>query len=158
MSTAPREAQAIDVARYLIRLAASESEPEYMSAMRLQKLLYYIQGWHLGLQDRPLFRERIQAWTYGPVVPEVFKIFRSYGDAPISTDEGSSENLSDHQKEFIAAVWEAYKAYSAVKLSQMTHEETPWREARAGIPPGDRSRVEIPRESLKRYFKSLTSD
>src|SRR5882762_6202388 len=82
-SKAATPASALDVAKYLILLARSEEEPEFLSPMQLQKLLYYTQGWSLALLKEPMFDERIEAWAYGPVVKEVFQAFRNFGDGPI---------------------------------------------------------------------------
>ena len=75
MTTVPASLpSAVDVARYLVLLASTESdgpaqEADCLTNLRLQKLLYYVQGWSLGERGRPMFREEIQAWRYGPVVP-----------------------------------------------------------------------------------------
>ena len=61
-------AAAMDVVRYLVELAGPNEEGEPMTHMRLQKLLYYVQGWHMAWYGRPLFAERIEAWQHGPVV------------------------------------------------------------------------------------------
>jgi uncharacterized phage-associated protein len=152
-SRAAMPASAIDVAKYLILLAKSEEESELLSPMQLQKLLYYTQGWSLALRKEPMFDERIEAWAYGPVVKEVFQAFRRFADGPINPDLGSDENLSDEQKEFIGAVWQAYKGYSAIGLSEMTHREAPWKDARAGLPVGARSNALISRKTLKEFFE-----
>src|SRR5688572_9971276 len=59
-------ASALDVARYLIQLAAAEDEPEELSHLRLQKLLYYVQGWSLAQRGEAMFPDRIEAWAHGP--------------------------------------------------------------------------------------------
>src|SRR3954464_1322287 len=100
-------AKALDVARYLIRLAADEREPDLLSPLRLQKLLYYVQGWHLGVFGRPLFPARIEAWRNGPVVPELFPRFTGCKNAVLSPDEaGDPVELSDAERAFIRSVWE----------------------------------------------------
>src|SRR5689334_12279943 len=68
------KASAMDVAKFLIYLSACEDEPDYVSHLRLQKLLYYVQGWSLALRGKPMFVERIEAWAHGPVVKNVYAI------------------------------------------------------------------------------------
>jgi uncharacterized phage-associated protein len=58
---------AFDIAQYFL-WKAQESNQELLSNMKLQKLVYYAQGLHLALNDAPLFKGKIEAWTYGPVV------------------------------------------------------------------------------------------
>jgi uncharacterized phage-associated protein len=148
-------ARAIDVARYLIQLAAAEDEPDCLSPLRLQKLLYYAQGWSLANRGEPLFPERIEAWAHGPVVPDVWQAFRRYGYQSIPAEEGAAladDALTDEEREFIVEVWEAYKAYSATSLRSMTHRERPWLDARSGYAPGERCEREITRDALRGFF------
>jgi uncharacterized phage-associated protein len=145
-------ASALDVARFFILLGAAEEEPELLSPMRLQKLLYYAQGWSLVERGAPMFSERIEAWAHGPVVPEVFRAFRDQGSRPIESSEGSSDNLTDEQRQFIERVWEAYKPFSAISLSDMTHEEAPWKQARGSLPRGAQCAREITLKSMKAFF------
>ena len=148
-----RAPDALDVARYLIYLAAVEPEPEYLTHMRLQKLLYYVQGWSLALKKRPMFSDRIEAWAHGPVVRSVYPQFADFGDQPIPPQKLLiSDRLSDEDREFIESVWEAYKGYSSSSLRAMTHKEAPWRETRGQCAPADRCTAEITQDALKRFF------
>ncbi len=143
---------AIDVARYLIRLAAPADveDADCLSNMRLQKLLYYVQGWHLAVYGRPLFEARIEAWEHGPVVREVYTEFKKYGASTIEGSEGSdSEKMSEKDKLFITGIWGHYKQYSASALRAKTHRERPWREA---WETGNRRDTEIPQASLRDFF------
>jgi uncharacterized phage-associated protein len=152
-----RRAKAIDVAQYLIYLAASEPEPESLTHMRLQKLLYYVQGWSLALRNRPMFPERIEAWAHGPVVPNLYPRFADFGDKPISPEDMLvSGRLSQRDREFIESVWEAYKAYSSSSLRAMTHDESPWRDARGKCGPADRCTNEITPAAMRKFFKQAS--
>lgn len=143
----------MDVARYLIFLAASEPEPEFLTHMRLHKLLYYVQGWSLALRKRPIFPDRIEAWAHGPVVRDLYPHFADNGDKPITPqDLLISDRLSEDDKDLIGSVWEAYKAYSSSSLRSMTHNEAPWKEARGQCAPADRCTTEITQDALKRFF------
>lgn len=148
---------ALDVARYLVRLAASESEPDFLSHMRLQKLLYYTQGWSLALRDRPMFSERIEAWAHGPVVRDLYPLFADFGDTPIPPERMAlPESLSPDDRAFVESVWEAYKGYSTTSLREMTHKERPWRDARGTCGPADRCTTEITQDSMRRFFKQAS--
>ncbi len=146
--------KALHVARQLVLLAAAEEEPEYLSHLRLQKLLYYVQAWSLVNRDRPMFPEKIEAWAHGPVVSDLYTTFATYGDGPIPLGiaRGEQIELDDEDKDFVASVWEAFKDYSAVSLRKMIHQEAPWLDARKGLGPADRCSNEITPEAMRAYF------
>ena len=150
-------AKAFDVAKYLIHLADTEDEPEYLTHLRLQKLLYYVQGWSLTLHKKPMFPEEIQAWAHGPVVAAIYHRFADYGNRPIDpSDIGTSNNLRKSEAQFIAEVWEAYKGYSASSLRAMTHREAPWCDARKGCKPTDTCKEVIKHSAMCRFFSAHT--
>ena len=143
---------AVDIAAHLIRLAAIEEEPDLLSPMRLQKLLYYVQGWALAELDQPAFADSIEAWRHGPVVPEVYSRFKEFGKSVIPIDAVEDPNLSEFERELVDQVWDAYKRCSATALSEMTHRELPWIEAREGLMDNDHSKREIRTESIRSFF------
>lgn len=112
MTTAP------DVARYLIRLAALEEGGEPMTAMRLHKLLYYCQGWHLAWYGEPLFPEAIEAWRHGPMVPAVSNRL---------PDSGGAGDLPPSARKSVEQVWRHFRQFSACGLRDRTRREAPWR-------------------------------
>jgi len=146
-------ARVFDVAKYILEKTGP------MSAMKLQKLVYYSQAWSLVWDeppDAPLFSEKIEAWANGPVVPVLFTAHRGrYSvDAEFFTD-GDTGRLSDAQKDTIDRVIDFYGKRSAQWLSDLTHSEMPWILARKGIPPGERGNSEITLESMVEYYESL---
>ena len=143
-------AKAIDVAAYII---ANQGD---MPAMKLQKLVYYSQAWSLVWDDKPLFRDRIEAWANGPVVRSLYKFLR--GQYMVTTiPDGHPELLDDTQRETIDAILEFYGNKSSQWLSDLTHMESPWKEARvkAGLTDGERGRVIISEASMAEYYSSL---
>ena len=148
--------KAVNAARYLIHLAASEEEPDFLTHLRLQKLLYYAQGWSLAMRNRALFDEKIEAWAHGPVVPVVYREFKSNGDSPINPAlVPPAENLTPDEKAFLESLWSGYKKYSASSLREMTHQHSTWIDARAGLQPGDVCTKEISKPAMKALFKQL---
>lgn len=147
-------AKALDVAKFLIRLAAAEEEPELLSPMRLQKLLYYVQGWSLGIRQTEMFGESIEAWQHGPVVREIYIAFSEFGSQPITADFAGDalRSLSGSDREFIESVWSGYRRYSTSGLRDMTHREPPWLEAWRQSAPTARDGIEISQVSMQRYF------
>lgn len=137
-----------DVAAEIMRLAAP------MSAMKLQKLVYYCQAWSLVWDELPLFDETIEAWANGPIVPELYKIHR--GQFELSKwEHGNVSNLKDYQKETIAAVLKFYGDKTGQWLSELTHQESPWKEARQGLAPGERGNNPITPAAMAMYYGSL---
>ncbi len=134
----------IDIANVFLRLSEPE-KGDIISNLKLQKLLYYAQGYHLALYNEPLFDADIVAWQYGPVVEKVYHEFKQFGGNAIPVpDEYDIEGLSSEQLDLIKEVNSVYGQYSALKLMNMTHEETPWKTTQINNV--------ISHEILKEYF------
>lgn len=141
-------ATAHDVAAYILEKQGS------MSAMKLQKLVYYSQAWHLVWDDEALFNERIEAWANGPVVPTLYQQHR--GQFSVTRwSRGDSSKLTSSEKETIDSILDFYGKQDAAWLSELTHREPPWRDARAGMSLGERGQQEISKAALAEYYGSL---
>ena len=137
-----------EVSKAILQQSASP-----ISNLKLQKLLYYVQGWSLGLYQQAAFNERIEAWVHGPVVPEIFHAYRHFRWNPIDvpTDPVSvPASMQGH----IGEVLKVYGSLTAVQLEQLSHDEKPWREARKGLLPRAPSNVVISHELMKNFFSS----
>jgi len=147
-------ARASDIARYLLYLAAQEPE-ESVTHLRLQKLLYYVQGWHLAIRQEPAFDSRVEAWVNGPVVRDVWLTFKEQGRRPIDlSEEGKdSESLDEDLKGFIRSIWQHYGRFSDSELYRKTHNETPWLETLGDRPADEIGQDEIDQELMKSYFE-----
>lgn len=119
---------AIDVAKYFLALADPDAG-DLISNLKIQKLAYYAQGFHLAILGRPLFHEPIEAWTYGPVVPALWREYRQYGDNAIPMPEGfNMAVIPDASRDLLDEVYKVFGQFSAWKLRNMTHDEPPWRD------------------------------
>jgi uncharacterized phage-associated protein len=136
-----------DVAAYILKQKGT------MTAMKLQKLVYYSQAWGLVWDEEPLFPERIEAWANGPVVFELYD--RHRGVFKVSEWEGDPGNLNKDQRETIESVVGFYGKYPSQQLSNMTHQEDPWKNARKGLGPGERGDREITHAAMAEYYGSL---
>lgn len=146
-------AKAMEVAKCLLRLAECEDEPDRLSHLRLQKLLYYVQGWSLALRKKPMFPERIEAWAHGPVVRDLYRVFKPYEDSVIPLSKfDDPPKLTKEEAEFTASVWNTHKGYSASYLRALTHKEDPWLEARGNLDPAAACNNEITHDSMRRFF------
>lgn len=120
-----------NVARWFLsrnRLRSLSGEPDFISNLKLQKLLYYAQGIHLALYGKALFAEPITAWQYGPVVEPVYQIYKSHGSEAIQDFANPEENFTGAEETTLQFVQEAFGQFSAWKLADMTHAEAPWRD------------------------------
>jgi uncharacterized phage-associated protein len=128
-----------------------------ITTMKLQKLLYYCQGWHLAWEGVPLFTARIEAWANGPVVREVYN--RHRGRFTVGPHwKGRADRLTASEAESIEIVVAAYSDWSGRDLAVKTHRERPWLEARGDLPPGARSNAPISPEIMEDYFASFLAD
>ena len=135
-----------DVAQYFVA-QMDEDAGDLVSNLKLQKLVYYAQGFSLVLHGRPLFSERIEAWVHGPVVPELYQEYKPCGSDAISHPGELDFSLYDEQtRQLLDEVYGVYGQFSAWKLHDMTRSEPPWRDAPLG--------EEIRHDDLASYFSS----
>lgn len=125
-----------------------------MTAMKLQKLVYYSQAWHTVWADEELFANKIEAWKDGPVCPDLWK---NHATAFRITklDRGDPEKLTKREKKTIKQVLDFYGKRSAQWLSDLSHEEDPWLDARRGVRDGAPSKNEITARAMQEYYSSL---
>lgn len=140
----------LTAARYFIIKAYEDGLEAEITNMKIQKLLYYSQCLHLALYDEPLFSEEIQAWRYGPVCPPAYRFYSEFEalQLPIPSKDALLE-IPDEQKKVLEEVWENFGGYNAYRLSNMTHEEFPWKKARKGLSPQASSTEKISLEDMK---------
>lgn len=138
-------ARAVDIAAFILERIGP------MDAMKLQKLVYYGQAWSIALRREKLFDESIQAWAFGPVTYSLFDRHRGrFVVADIG--EAQPDALTADERRLLDAMLSYYGRLDGVQLSEMTHSESPWQEARRGVPDGMRSQRTISPDSMERYY------
>lgn len=127
-----------------------------VSAMKLQKLMYYAQAWNLVWEEEPLFTNDFQAWANGPVLPTLYARHRGMFkvDASLFPDADSG-NLTESERGNLEKVLAFYGDKTAQWLSNLTHQENPWLDARGDLPAGALSEVVIPQAAIHEYYSSL---
>ncbi|MDR1921108.1 MAG: DUF4065 domain-containing protein [Candidatus Adiutrix sp.] len=151
-----------DVADYFIA-KNDPREGDRMTNLRLQKLVYYAQGFCLALLNRPLFNEPIEAWRHGPVCEALYHKYKSFGSEPLDTIYKTKREAAQALKsalkpfakdeiEVLDEVFEVYGQYTASRLRQLSHDTPPWQQA---FPDGV-----ISKASMKEFFATQikTSD
>lgn len=121
------------VAKFLLYLQEIDPSVQDVSNLKLQKLLYYCQASSIQLNNELLFVDaEFEAWQYGPVVPEIYKEYNTYGNKPIRVDltdhisQELLETLSEQEIEAILFAWKAYSHKTAGELVELSHSEAPW--------------------------------
>jgi uncharacterized phage-associated protein len=161
------------IANYFLDLAASANQ--FLTQMKLQKLVYFAHGWNLGLTGKPLINEHIQAWSYGPVVRSLYNCFREFGSGPLldgATEvvqtgsnpfqfETTKPSILDERTErpeltrvLLDKIWSVYGGYSAIQLSNLTHAPgTPWDTINKIYNGSIPKYATIPNELIADYFR-----
>lgn len=150
------QTSALDVAGYICDFQTVEANLN-ISHLKLQKLVFYCQAFHLALHDEPLFRENVEAWALGPVIREVYNEYKVYGNSVISPSENPEDDiatsLNRDQIPTITAVLSAYGHLSAPALVEKTHRETPWQEA---FQKGNGTIIK--HDAMKNYYRDFLVD
>lgn len=144
-------ASALTVANQFLELAKAEGKT--LDNMQLQKLVFLAQGYSLGITGNALFKDEIRAWRWGPVIPRLYNRLKKYGAGyvteliPLEPQMGT---VGTQEMRLIAAVWKAFKSYSGIALSQLTHQKgTPWKETpEQGV---------ITEPLMMAYYRALTN-
>lgn len=132
-------------------LAQSDEEAgDLISNMKLQKLVYYAQGFHLAIHGTALFSDEIEAWQHGPVIPALYHQYKQFGKEAIPIPDESDFSMFSHEQiSLMNEVYTVYGQFSAWKLRNMTHEEPTWKEAY------QQPLSIISHDALTNYFKTL---
>ena len=138
-----------DVVAYILSKKGS------MTAMKLHKLCYYAQAWSLVWDDRPLFSDHIEAWANGPIVPALYARHRGRFEVASGEIGGYASVLTEAEQETVDAVLEYYGDKPSQWLSDLAHEERPWKDARQKLPPAERGDEKITHAAMAEYYGSL---
>jgi len=121
--------------------------------MQILKLVYMAHGWMLGLVGRPLIKEEVEAWQYGPVIPELYNALRRYKSQPVSAlIEGVNDDLDSEEAHIVDQVYQIYGHRSGPALSRLTHQAgSPWAKVYSRGSFG----IEIPNDLIEDHYAML---
>lgn len=125
---------------------------ESMTQKKLQKLCYYAQGWYAGITNHRLFNDQMQAWVHGPVSPKLYEKFKMFGYNKIPKKE--SKTTDEELKGIVRQIYRIYGKLDGDQLEELTHEETPWKNARKGLEAHEPSTNPIKIDDMKSFFRS----
>ena len=137
-----------------------------MSHLKLQKLVYYCEAFHLAYFDRALLNEDFEAWVHGPVCRAIFDQLKDtsvlYADVCFENDYDPNEllekELNSAQVELITEVLNELSTWTGIQLESSTHKELPWKEARKGYSPAEKCSNLISKELMNSYYKKELND
>ncbi|MBJ7633923.1 Panacea domain-containing protein [Weissella confusa] len=161
---------AIDVANYVI--LKSKVFNDKITNLKLQKVLYFLQAAFLTEVHKSLIKEPFERWSYGPVVPEVYKFFRKFGSNQIKTPVSSytiditkgfevteepfdQSVISDEDKRLIDKFYEPMAPYTAGRLVDLTHKQESWKKYTTN---GKLNSDKIPPYSDKEIVESINEN
>ncbi|MDE0126958.1 MAG: DUF4065 domain-containing protein [Bryobacterales bacterium] len=128
--------------------------------MQLLKLVYIAHGWNLAIHQRPLVREAVEAWKYGPVISDLYHGVKRWGAGFVRHRLpgyfASEEGFTREDEELVSSVLSAYRDLNGLELSNLTHRRgTPWYEVYYEQGGKDRRHAVIPNRLIKEHFQSL---
>lgn len=125
--------------------------------MKLQKLLYYAQAWYLAWYDEPMFNDVVEAWRWGPVVPDVFHAYGGEGgfgrEEIAEPTAGDSGAVDQRRLATLEAIIRGYGELTGPQLAELSKSEEPWSRAWGDLPPDSSSHRPIPRRVMKRFYR-----
>lgn len=130
-------ARIIDVASYIFDEYKSISG-EYIDEMKLHKLLYLSQREKLAINGETMFEESLEGWRHGPVSPLVRSVF-----SKTKVNNYDRKKLSDEDAYIAKCIVLQYGGFESWKLSELTHKEISWNNARKGLLPYDNGNVPL---------------
>lgn len=144
---------ALQIAEETLRIAKKHGKS--LTPLQLMKLVYIAHGWSFPVLGADLFRDRIEAWKYGPVIPDLYHATKHYGRAPIPLElvgDADTTVTDAKTREYLENVFDLYGGLSGTALSNLTHKSgTPWDQVyRDGV-----FNIEIPDYLIRKHYKEL---
>lgn len=148
------ELNIFNIAKFFLDIVDRDSGSA-ITPLKLQKILYYAQGFYLAMYDTELFTEDFQAWAHGPANPEIYEEYKVYGCTIIDAPKKEEIPIFDDKVVgFLYDIWNTFGIYDGKYLEELTHNEEPWKNARKGYEPGEKCSEIISKESMKIFFKT----
>lgn len=138
-----------DVADWLINRVDRDAG-DTITHLKLQKLLYFAQAWHLANKGKPLFEGDFQAWAHGPVVRKIYDRFK--GNRWAALDVVDAPKITKGVERYLQQLFDIYGELGAKALERLTHEHTPWIEARGDCAAEERCETVITQVSMRDFY------
>jgi uncharacterized phage-associated protein len=140
--------KSLQIAKKILDLATEKNKT--VTPMQLIKLVYLCHGWMLGLYGRPLIKDDIEAWKYGPVIPNLYHEVKNYRSNPVEKINCADCVIDKDSEDVINQVYEKYGHLSGITLSMVTHEtDSPWEKT------WNNDRTIISNDLIAHYYQML---
>lgn len=141
-----------DVAEFVIE--HSTKEDKELSTMRLHKLLYYCQAWHIVFEGEEMFSDPFHAWASGPIAPTIMDKHKGVFSVSPGFFQGCAQRVSYKAQTTIEAVLQAYGLLSGIQLCTVSVRESPWQNARrkSGAIPGYATDILVSIEDMEKFY------
>lgn len=134
----------------------NEEAGDFMTPLKLQKMVCLAQGWSLGFLGRPLFNQEIQAWQHGPVVYDLYEAYKAFKFNPIpALNSFDSSCFKDEEIAVLEMINDIFGVYNATFLENLTHKERPWQIVRKGLKDTESSQMIIAQDELRKYYQDV---
>lgn len=142
------------VSNHLVDIAAANGNT--LTPMQVLKLVYISHGYRLGFNGVPLIPNRIEAWKFGPVIPDLYRAIKDMRDKPVvNVPTHGLEPFRDGEADFVTSIYNAYEGLDGIQLSNLTHQDgTPWQR----VYRSDVANIPIPDDMIQHHYSSLLSD
>lgn len=143
---------ALEVANAFLKLA--ENEGVSLTNMQLQKLVYISFGFYVAVFNERMFDDEIQAWNFGPVIPNLYHALKKFGAGEVTSLIDIEGNIEDNSPEMkiIETVWGSYKNFDTIQLSNLTHQDgTPW----SAVWEQSKREAKIPLDLIRSHYQRL---
>jgi uncharacterized phage-associated protein len=143
-------------------IALSNETGSLITNLKLQKLVYYTDAWHLANYGEPLIKEDFQAWVHGPAIPSLYGEYKHFSWQPIVREDLTTEKLEQIKKvigdkavELLDQVCDSYFGLTAYELERLTHNEEPWKKTREGLSDDEPSDRVISKDLIRDYYSTF---
>lgn len=147
-----------DIAAWFIdrsnKVKIDEKAVEGITNLKLQKIVFFAQAASLALNNVTLFNDRIEAWQYGPVIPNIYDKYKNCKNNVIPKPIGKPKNIDHKTEELLETIWEFFGGYSAFQLVKITHRQQPWIEA---YNDGQGAHSEMSTEKIRLFYQNVFS-
>jgi putative zinc finger/helix-turn-helix YgiT family protein len=143
------------VANYILS-KVDEASGDFMTPLKLQKMVCLAQGWALGLLNRPLFEQEIEAWPHGPVVYDLYEFYKDFKFNPIpALSDCDTSVFTMEELAVLTMVNDVFGVYNATFLENLTHKEKPWQAARGELKVAAPCHTRIAKDKLLVYYQRV---
>lgn len=140
------------VADYLLCVAREHGD--YLTPLKIQKLVFYADAWFMALHNEELVPESFEAWVHGPVLRSLYARFQGYRWNPV-LEEVECPSLGEKVESFLKELYAEFGRFTGHELEQLTHQEDPWLRARGSLAPHESCSNLIDKQLTQSFYRHM---